>query len=184
MCSPRPWTIRSCARGGVEEADQRRTCSRWPSRVRLASAVTSPTDPYDPATARLAGDDRVERALDPVQVNLADRVRETTRPEIGRESAPDALPFADRHLRRLDPEQRDPAEDERQDGRGQLRATGVARRGNRAARLEAPQHVRQRHAAHRVDGAGPPRALERLPRRSDVVGGDEADRAEAAKAIL
>src|SRR4051795_8050678 len=159
MCSPRPWTIRSCARGGVEEADQRRTCTRWPSRVRLASAVTSPTDPYDPATARLARDDRVERALDLVQVNLGDGVRETARPQIRGESAPDALPFADRNLRRLDPEQRNTAEDEWQDGRRQLGATGVAGRRNRAAWLEGPQHVRQRRAPHRVDPAGPPRAL-------------------------
>src|SRR3954447_10775162 len=184
MCSPRPWTIRSSARGGVEEADQRRTCNRWPSRVRVASAATSSTDPDHPSTARLAGDDRVERRLESVQVNLGDRVGETTRPQIRGESAPDALPFADRHLRRLDPDQRNATEDERQNSRRQLRATGVAGRGNRAAGLEGPHHVRQRPAADRVDRAGPPPALERLPRRSDVLGGDEPDGAETAKAIL
>ena len=67
----------------------------------------------------------------------------------------------DRHVHRIHPEQRHATQDEREDGRVELGATGVARGRHGATDPQRPQHVRQRRPADRVDRAGPAFRFER-----------------------
>ena len=71
----------------------------------------------------------------------------------------------DRHVGRVHPQQRHAAEDEREDRRRELRAAGVARRGDRGADPQRPQHVGQRRASRRCPRP-PPSARSRAAVRA------------------
>ena len=67
---------------------------------------------------QLAAQDRVERALELVEPDLArDRVVEVRRAQVVGEPPPGLAALLDRRLHRVDAEQRDAAQDERQHGR-------------------------------------------------------------------
>ena len=110
---------------------------------------------------------------------------EPVRPKVRRDPAPERPPLLDRHQHGVHPEQRDPAQDERQHRRLEARPAGVARRRDRRAGPQRPQHVRQRRAADRVDRARPAPRLER-PRalRGDLVARHDAGRAQRAQPVL
>ena len=93
-----------------------------------------------------------------VDLGHAVQRRRVRRPEVRRDPGPQRAPLVDRHVRGVHPEQRDAAQDERQDRRVELRAARIAGRGDRSAGPQRSQDVRQGRRADRVDGAGPARA--------------------------
>ena len=108
-----------------------------------AGATTLGADPDDPATPRLAGEDGVECRLERVQRHFGGRFGECARAKIGRQPVPQPASLGDGDSHRIDAEERDRAEDERKDGRGEGRPAGIAARGDPGAALEGAEHVRQ-----------------------------------------
>ena len=89
------------------------------------------------------------------------RAPELARPQVGRQPIPDLAPAGDRDEHRIHAEQRDAAQDEREDRRLELRTAGIAGRRDGPAAASASQHVWQRRPADRVDRACPAFRLER-----------------------
>ena len=110
---------------------------------------------------------RVERAVELVERDLGDVGAELARPQVGRQPIPELAAAGDRHRHRVHAEQRHAAQDEREDRRLELRATGVARTrrpraraGASAGRTAASPHRRRRpRPAHRSDSSGRPSAV-------------------------
>ena len=120
-------------------------------------------DPDDPATARRPGDDPVERRLERVQRDLASRARRG-RAAAGRWPADPTAPRrrAIGIVHRIHPEQRDAAQDEREDRRRRASAPPALPRGrDRRPGPQRSQHVRQRRRTDRVDRPGPSFRFER-----------------------
>ena len=105
-------------------------------------------------------------------------VVQPARTQVGGDPLPHRATLLDRHRDGVDAEQRDAAQDEREDRRLQPDAAGVAGRRNGAAVLQRAQDVRQRRRADAVDGSGPTLTLERLAGAGRLVAADDLGGAE------
>ena len=119
--------------------------------ARLAPGRPRATDQSPPTRTiqrprAVAGDDPVERHVEAVEVDLGHVPAEVARSQVRGQPVPQAAAARDRHGDRVHPEQRDAAQDEREDRRLELRAAGIAAGRDGAAGLERPQDVRQRRA--------------------------------------
>ena len=103
---------------------------------------------------------------------------QVARSKVGREPIPDHPATADRHVHRVHPEQRDAAQDEREDRRRERGAARVAAGRDGGSGLERAQDVWQRRRTDRIDGARPAFRFERLPVGRHLVPGQDAGRPE------
>ena len=91
--------------------------------------------------------------------------RELVAVEIERQAPPGLEPPRRRALDAVDPEERDAAQDERRDRRGQVHAAREPAGGDRAAVAGLRQHVGERRRADAVDRRRPLLLAERLAGR-------------------
>ena len=111
----------------------------WPDRAGRYSATRTTQRPRaSPATIASSAGSSVSSVT---SVTCSPRSR--GRRSVARR-AQSARRRLDRHVGRVHPEQRHAAQDEREDGRLELRAAGVAGGGDRGAGPQRAQHVRQR----------------------------------------
>ena len=108
---------------------------------------------------------------------------EVPRSQIRGEAVPQPPASLDRDEDRIHAQQRDAAQDEREDGRVELRPAGVAAGRDGRPGLHRAEHVRQCRRADRVHGPRPAFRLERAALGRHLVAGQDPGRPERAQAV-
>src|SRR5688572_16912463 len=119
----------------------RRTSVASADGLESVAVTMSPPEVDDVASGDGSSDDTVEYGLEAVEADVVADLVQARRLEIGAEPLPHLPPAIDRCLHRVDAEQRDASEDERQHGGGQVAAARQPAGGHGAAVADPLQHV-------------------------------------------